>query len=110
MTLRNLICAALVATVVGSPLAAAQDRATAPFVGTWTGGPATCDEPFRFSPDRYTPPGGQQIRVAAVERDGDNYLLTFRDGYRVALFDVGRRTMTWHSPISGDTFELRRCR
>lgn len=80
------------------------------FVGEWSGGPATCAEPFRFSATTYTPTGGERLKIAQTERDGRNYLLSFADGYRVALFDVTSRRMTWHSPISGDTFELVRCR
>ncbi|MAU99178.1 MAG: hypothetical protein CMP81_25400 [Fulvimarina sp.] len=46
--------------------------------------------------------------VASVERLGDDYLLTMKDGYRVSLFGVTRTSMTWHSPQSGDTFECRK--
>lgn len=79
------------------------------FVGEWAGGPTTCAEPFTFTVRHYTPPGAPRLRIQSVERDGVNYLLSFADGYRVSLFDVKRRTLTWHSPISGDTFDLRRC-
>lgn len=98
----------LLTLLVGAALpASAQSQPS--FVGDWGGGPTTCDEPFRFTAKQYAPPGMKLMRMKSVERDGKNYLLSFPDGYRVSLFDVGRRSMTWHSPISGDTFELRRC-
>ncbi len=85
-------------------------EAAAPFVGKWSGGPASCQTPFRFTEKTYTPPGSKTLQIARIERDGSSYLISFTDGYRVALFDVGAKTLTWHSPISGDTFELKRCR
>lgn len=80
------------------------------FAGSWSGGPATCAEPFRFTDSRYTPPGAPSMRIRKIEREGNDYLLSFPDGYTVSLFDVGPKTMIWHSPTSGDTFDLRRCR
>ena len=48
-------------------------------------------------------------RVESIERIADDaYGVTLTDGYRFALFDVTTRTLTWHSPESGDTFECRR--
>ncbi|WP_019998747.1 hypothetical protein [Aureimonas ureilytica] len=85
-------------------------EAAAPFVGKWSGGPASCQSPFRFTEKTYTPPGGKTLKIVRIERDGNSYLVSFSDGYRVALFDVSTRALTWHSPISGDTFELKRCR
>lgn len=85
-------------------------NATEPFAGRWRGGPATCRTPFTITEKSYTPPGGGTIRIVKVERDGNSYLLSFADGYRVALFSVKGRSLTWHSPISGDTFELSRCK
>ena len=84
-------------------------QAATPFEGRWGGGPATCRKPFTITGKTYRPPGGKTLTIKSIERDGQNYLLTFLDGYRVALFDVTRDRLTWHSPISGDTFDLIRC-
>ncbi|WP_082505590.1 hypothetical protein [Aureimonas sp. Leaf324] len=106
MKLQTIGALVSVLLAVSLPPAGAADL---PFQGRWSGGPATCQTPFSFTPSRYTAPGSRPIKVAKVERDGRNFLLSFPDGYRVALFDVSRKSMTWHSPISGDTFELTRC-
>lgn len=43
--------------------------------------------------------------VESIEKIAeDAFGVTLTDGYRFALFDVTGRTLTWHSPESGDTF------
>lgn len=52
---------------------------------------------------------GKEIPVKSVERIAeDAYGAEMHDGYRFAMFDVTAKTLTWHSPLSGDTFECRR--
>lgn len=80
-----------------------------PFVGDWSGGPATCSAPFHFTEKSYAGPGVRSMRIQKIERNGTWYSLQFADGYRLTLADVKKKTMTWHSPISGDTFDLERC-
>jgi hypothetical protein len=52
---------------------------------------------------------GQKLAVKSVEKILDDaYGVELTDGYRVSLFDVRSKSLTWHSPASGDTFECRR--
>ncbi len=82
------------------------------FIGKWAdGGIATCADPFEFTGKTYSPPmSGKTGRIKKIERDGRFIGIELADGYRITLFDVKKNTMTWHSPASGDTFELKRCR
>ncbi len=86
----------------------AQERL--PFIGDWSGGRGTCTAPYRFTSTRYIAPSGFTLSYGSIERTKDGFRLTFPDGYRLILSDVQPRQMTWHSPASGDTFELHRCR
>lgn len=52
---------------------------------------------------------GKVIAVETVEKIADDaYGATLQDGYRFAMFDVKAKSLTWHSPASGDTFECHR--
>jgi hypothetical protein len=81
---------------------------TLPFVGRWAEAPESCGSPFVFTPNSYSPSGSKRLLIRSIERSDRDFLLSF-DEYRVSLFDITDQTMTWHSPISGDTFDLMRC-
>ncbi len=99
-----------IAGVVLVVLAAGPAAAGAlPFEGRWNGGPATCGSPFRITPKAYAAPGAKPSPIAKVERSRGWWRLELEDGYGVTLMDVKSKTMTWHSPASGDTFALKRC-
>jgi len=80
-----------------------------PFEGRWSGGPATCRSPFRITPRTYTAPGAKPAPIRKVERSHGWWRVELEDGYGVTLMDVKSRSMTWHSPASGDSFPLVRC-
>jgi hypothetical protein len=90
-------------------VARAQSGERFPFIGDWSGGPATCKEPFRFTPSTYIAPSGFASTYESIERSANGFSLKFPDDYRLILTDVVPQRMTWHSPRSGDTFDLRRC-
>jgi hypothetical protein len=50
------------------------------------------------------------LTYGSIDRTENGFSLKFPDGYRLILSDVTPQQMTWHSPASGDTFELQRCR
>ena len=76
-------------------------EAQLPIYGEWDCGPNA----FSLTERHYN----DTSRVESIERIADDaYGVTLTDGYRFALFDVTTRTLTWHSPESGDTFECRR--
>lgn len=84
-------------------LAATSDAAEAalPVHGSWDCGAMS----FSLDATRYN----DTVAVESVERIAeDAFGVTLKDGYRFALFDVTARTLTWHSPESGDTFDCRR--
>ena len=62
-----------------------------PFEGSWTGGPATCTDPFRFTSSTYRLPGGKSHRLTKVHRDGDWFDLRFPGGYRLTLASVNAK-------------------
>jgi len=52
---------------------------------------------------------GRTLEVKGFESIAeDAYGVELSDGYRFSLFDIKPNSLTWHSPISGDTFECRR--
>ncbi|MCL3882675.1 hypothetical protein [Marivita sp. GX14005] len=52
---------------------------------------------------------GKKVAVASIEKIAeDAWGAEMTDGYRFAMFDVTKNSLTWHSPASGDTFECRR--
>lgn len=77
--------------------------------GRWAGGPATCSTPFVIRGGSYAAPGTKPFRIRKVERSGGWWRVELVDRYAFVLRDVKPKSMTWHSPASGDTFELRRC-
>jgi hypothetical protein len=89
---------------------AGQGQERLPFMGDWRGGRGTCQTPYRFTATRYTAPSGFSLTYGSIERTENGFSLKFPDGYRLVLSDVTPQQMTWHSPGSGDTFELQRCR
>lgn len=77
-----------------------------PVFGTWD-----C-EVMGFTLDAKTyNVSGKAVRVTSIEKIGDDgYGVTLSDDYRFALFDVKAKSLTWHSPGSGDTFECRKAK
>lgn len=106
LTVPSRLTLVLSLTLTAAP---AQAAARYPFEGAWAGGPATCGEPFRLTSTTYQAPGTTAARIAKVEQSKGLWNVKLRDGYSVTLGDVKRGTMTWHSPASGDTFDLTRC-
>lgn len=52
---------------------------------------------------------GRKTKISKIERISDDaWGFELKDGYRIALFDVTAKSLTWHSPASGDTFECRK--
>lgn len=105
--MRKLPVASMLLAVLSS---APADAGALPFEGRWSGGPATCASPFRITPKTYAAPGSAPSPIARVERSRGWWRLELEDGYGVTLMDVKPRSMTWHSPASGDSFALTRCR
>jgi hypothetical protein len=99
---------ALVAALLS--IGAAQGQERLPFIGDWRGGRGTCKAPYRFTMTGYTAPSGFSLTYGSIERTENGFSLKFADDYRLVLTDVRPQQMTWHSPLSGDTFELQRCR
>jgi hypothetical protein len=91
-------------------IGAAQGQERLPFMGDWRGGRGTCKAPYRFTATGYMAPSGFSLTYGSIDRTEDGFSLKFPDGYRLVLSDVTPQRMTWHSPVSGDTFELQRCR
>ncbi|MFG5121387.1 hypothetical protein [Methylorubrum sp. POS3] len=99
-----------IALTIVAGLAAAPAMAGAPpFEGRWSGGPASCALPFHITAKTYAAPGAPPSPVAKVEHSRGWWRIELKDGYSVTLMDVKPRSMTWHSPESGDTFDLTRC-
>lgn len=73
------------------------------YVGVWDCGIGT----FTFTAESYNP-GDSVLAIRAVEVDGGSYLLSFDDGYQIALSDVTDTTMSWLSLASGDGFDCSR--
>lgn len=80
-----------------------------PIDGRWSGGPATCSTPFSIQGSSYAAPGGRPQRIRKIEPSGGWWRVELADGSVFVLMDVKPNSMTWHSPASSDTFELRRC-
>jgi hypothetical protein len=81
--------------------APAQAREQMPFVGVWD-----CEVAlFTFTNETYNPGGEAPLPILALEREGDDFHLTFADDYRIALTGVTETRMGWFSEASGDGFE-----
>lgn len=100
--MKFLVPALALTTLMLSPVAAS----SLPFVGKWDCGVAS----FTFTPRTYHN-GSKTLRIKSIElgAPGD-YLLTFTDGYSIALMNITKRAMTWSSPSSGDSFDCKRIR
>jgi len=76
------------------------------FVGKWDQMDGSCrGRLWDFNTRSYD---GTSIRN--VERNGNDYRVELSDGYAFVLQDVTKRTLTWYSPESGDSFRLKRCK
>jgi hypothetical protein len=56
----------------------------------------------------YSAGGSKPGKIKEVERFKNDYRIELTDGYAVSLFNVTKKTMTWHSLSSGDTYDCRR--
>jgi len=78
----------------------------AAFIGKWDQMDGSCrGRLWDFNTRSYD---GTSIRN--VERNGNDYRVELSDGYAFVLQDVTKRTLTWYSPESGDSFRLKRCK
>lgn len=85
-------------------IAAFPAQASYPFIGKWDCGVGV----FTFTSRTYHN-GSSTMRFESILFGGrSDYQLRFPDGYRISLFNVGKKTMTWHSLASGDTFDCKR--
>lgn len=92
-------CAAL-GLLAGAGQARAADW---PFEGLWD-----CEVGvFEFTETTYDP-GNAPMEIVDVAPEGDTFTLTFSDNYQLSLAMNPDGTMTWYSPVSGDSFLCRR--
>ena len=96
-----LTAAALVATTPAVGAAPAD----APYVGVWD-----CQVGvFVFTRETYSNAGGADMQAASsVEQEGNNYIMTFPDGYQIGLSSPTDTSMQWLSMESGDMFDCTR--
>ena len=57
----------LIAWLLAVTCSAPKSSAEASFVGRWSGGPASCADPFAFTSKTYSPPmsGGRKLEIGA---------------------------------------------
>ena len=73
-----------------------------PFEGEWD-----CEVGvFVFTATTYDP-GGEEMEILDIARDGNAYVLTFADDYQLVLTMNPDGTMDWFSGASGDVFTCR---
>ena len=73
-----------------------------PFEGDWD-----CElGRFRFSSTLYDP-GDQPMQILDVAAEGETFTLTFEQDYQLSLAMNPDGSMTWYSPVSGDSFLCR---
>jgi hypothetical protein len=77
----------------------------APYVGVWD-----CQVGiFMFTRETYSNAGGAEMQAASsVEKDGNNYIMTFPDGYQIGLSSPTDTSMQWLSMETGDMFDCKR--
>jgi hypothetical protein len=96
---------AVAGLALGATPALAAAPADAPYVGVWDCQVGT----FVFTRETYSNAGGADMQAAtSVEREGNNYIMTFADGYQIGLSSPTDTTMQWLSMESGDMFDCRR--
>ena len=95
----------MLAAIVNAATAGTVIAAEAPYLGAWDCGVAT----FWFTPNGYDN-GSTVLPVKSVRKEQGGYLLSFADGYVIALSSITRTSMSWYSRASGDQFECRRLR
>lgn len=50
-----------------------------------------------------------EMKVKSIGKvDDDAYVAEMTDGYRIGLFEVGPKSLIWHSSETGDTFDCKR--
>ncbi|MBJ2152930.1 hypothetical protein [Paracoccus sp. IB05] len=74
-----------------------------PFEGVWDCEVGT----FTFTGSDYDS-GEAPMPIVDIAPEGDTFTLTFEDNYQLSLAMNPDGTMTWFSPVSGDSFLCRR--
>ncbi|WP_075220588.1 hypothetical protein [Acuticoccus yangtzensis] len=75
-------------------------------VGTWRCPLGT----MQISPSTYVFSGEPATRIRSIVRRGQDYRVIFSREMSVTLLGVNLRSLTWHSPKTGDTFDCTRTR
>lgn len=97
-----LLCAAVSAGLATPTAARSQPW---PFEGSWD-----CERrQFHFSAALYDP-GEQPMPILDIAAEGDTFILTFAQDYQLSLAMNPDGSMTWYSPVSGDSFLCRKAR
>lgn len=95
----RLVVTGLAFALLAGPAAAAPW----PFEGRWD-----CEIGiFTFTGTDYDS-GDQPMPIIDIAPEGDTFTLTFEDDYQLSLAMNPDGTMTWFSPVSGDSFLCRR--
>lgn len=92
----------VLAAITAGPSVAA---APWPFEGVWDCEVGT----FTFTGSDYDS-GEAPMPIVDIAPEGDTFTLTFEDNYQLSLAMNPDGTMTWFSPVSGDSFLCRRTR
>lgn len=100
---RRRLMAAAIGGLLGASAAPTLATERHPFLGEWDCQVAV----FWFTPHGYDN-GFDILPIRKVTKSKGGWSLGFDKGYRISLFDVTGQTMTWHSPMSGDTFHCKR--
>jgi len=85
--------------ILAAPVAAA---AAWPFERVWDCEVGT----FTFTESDYDA-GDTPMPIVDIAPEGDTFTLTFEDNYQLSLAMNPDGTMTWFSPVSGDSFLCR---
>ena len=83
-------------------LAGPAAAASWPFEGVWDCEIGT----FTFTDTTYDT-GDDPMEIVDIAPEGDTFTLTFDDNYQLSLAMNPDGTMTWFSPVSGDSFLCR---
>ena len=86
--------------------AAAPTASIGAIVGTWRCPLGT----MQISPSTYVFSGEPATRIRSIVRRGHDYRVIFSRERSVTLLGVNLRSLTWHSPKTGDTFDCTRTR
>jgi len=94
LPLSAVCCLVAGAAVAAEPL---------PFAGQWDCGVAV----FRFDADTYNN-GSEDMAITDIAAEDGGYVLSFEDNYQLFLSLNPDGTLSWFSPVSGDSFTCTR--